>query len=180
MPPTPPSGSDGELKAGIAWFAVEPKINGAGKVEGQVKKQGYIALANNNLTYPAIAMTTSGKGVIAFTVVGEDYYPSAGYVTIDANGTVGPIHIAAAGLGRRRRVHELQGVRRRSAADPLGRLRRGRHRRQLDLDRLRVHRPDLHATRSTTRARRARPFGSCGGTRTSLANWGTRISKLTP
>ncbi len=23
-------------------------------------------------------------------------------------------------------------------------------------------------------------FGSCGGTRTSLANWGTRLSKLTP
>src|SRR4029077_2019568 len=26
----------GQLKAGVAWFAVEPKINGAGKVEGQV------------------------------------------------------------------------------------------------------------------------------------------------
>ena len=25
----------GELKAGIAWFAVSPKINGAGKVEGR-------------------------------------------------------------------------------------------------------------------------------------------------
>ena len=24
------------------------------------------------------------------------------------------------------------------------------------------------------------PIGSCGGTRTSLANWGTRISKVTP
>ena len=72
-----------------------PKINGAGKVEGQVKKQGYLALANNNLTYPAIAMGANGKGVIAFTVVGEDYYPSAGYATIDADGSVGPIHIAA-------------------------------------------------------------------------------------
>jgi hypothetical protein len=24
------------------------------------------------------------------------------------------------------------------------------------------------------------PIGSCGGTRTSLANWATRISKVTP
>ena len=81
---------DGELKAGIAWFAVAPKINGAGKVEGQVKKQGYLALANNNLTYPALAMGANGKGAIAFTVLGDDYYPSAGYATIDANGNVGP------------------------------------------------------------------------------------------
>ena len=31
--------------------------------------------------------------------MGEDYYPSAGYARIDAAGNVGPIHIAAAGLG---------------------------------------------------------------------------------
>ena len=89
----------GELKAGIAWYGVSPKINGAGKVEGQVKKQGYLALANNNLTMPAIAMAPNGKGAIAFTVLGEDHYPSAGYATIGTNGSVGPIHIAAAGLG---------------------------------------------------------------------------------
>ena len=89
----------GELKAGIAWFVVSPKINGAGKVEGQVKKQGYLALATTTSPYPAIAMTPNGKGAIAFTVLGEDYYPSAGYATIDAAGTVGPIHVAAAGLG---------------------------------------------------------------------------------
>ena len=91
----------GELKAGIAWFSVDPKINGAGKVQGNIKKQGYVALANNNLTMPAIAMTTGGKGAIAFTIMGEDYHPSAGYVTIDANGTVGPIHVAAGGCRRR-------------------------------------------------------------------------------
>ena len=69
---------NGELKAGIAWFAVSPKINGAGKIEGRVTKQGYIALANNNLTMPAIAITPSGKGAIAFTVLGEDQLPERG------------------------------------------------------------------------------------------------------
>ena len=83
----------GRDQAGIAWFAVSPKINGAGKVEGQVKRQGYLALADNNLTYPAIAMGANGKGAIAFTVLGETNYPSAGYATIDANGSVGPIHL---------------------------------------------------------------------------------------
>ena len=37
----------------------------------QVRKQGYLALADNNLTYPAIAMGANGKGVIAFTVMGR-------------------------------------------------------------------------------------------------------------
>jgi hypothetical protein len=32
-------------------------------------------------------------------VVGETHYPSAGYVTIDSNGSVSPIAIAAKGLG---------------------------------------------------------------------------------
>jgi hypothetical protein len=89
----------GELKAGISWYGVSPKINGAGKVEGQVKEQGYLALANNNLTMPAIAMAPNGKGAIAFTVLGENYYPSAGYAIINANGSVGPIHVGAPGLG---------------------------------------------------------------------------------
>ena len=35
-----------------------------------MKKQGYLALANNNLTIPAIAMGTNGKGAIAFTALG--------------------------------------------------------------------------------------------------------------
>ena len=52
----------GELKAGIAWSSVDPKINGAGKVEGQVKNQGYLALADNNLTYPAIAIGAEREG----------------------------------------------------------------------------------------------------------------------
>ena len=48
----------GETKAGIAWFKVLPKINGIGKVEGAIDKQGYIALADNNLTMPALATST--------------------------------------------------------------------------------------------------------------------------
>ena len=40
-----------------------------------MKKQGYLALADNNLTYPAIAMGANGKGAIAFTVVGRGLLP---------------------------------------------------------------------------------------------------------
>lgn len=168
----------GEIRAGVAWFAVAPKINGAGKVEGQVKNQGYLALAGNNLTYPALAMGTNGKGAIAFTVLGKDYYPSAGYAPINANGTVGQVHIAAAGRGpddgftgynafeyfRPRWGDYGAAVTDGSsiwiASEYIGQT--------CTLAQYYPNPPDLTG------------FGSCGGTRTSLANWGTRISKLNP
>ena len=146
---------DKDVKAGIAWFAVEPKLKKDGKLDGKVKKQGYLALEDNNLTYPAIAMAANGKGVIAFTVLGEDYYPSAGYALIDDKGKVGPTTDRGPRPRPDGRVHELQGVHRRPAADALGRLRSGRHRRQLALDRLRVDRADLHPAAVPHRVRSA-------------------------
>jgi hypothetical protein len=165
----------GELKAGIAWFAVQPKINGAGKVEGQVKKQGYLALANNNLTMPAIAMGANGKGAIAFTAVGEDYYPSAGYATIDANGNVGPIHVAAAGLGPDDGFTSYKAF----VGDP-PRTRWGDYGAAVtDGSNIWIASEYIAQTCTLTQYLTG-AIGSCGGTRTSLANWATRISKVTP
>ncbi len=171
---------NGELKAGIAWFAVEPKINGAGKVEGKVKQQGYVALANNNLTMPAIAMTPGGKGAIAFTVMGEDNFPSAGYVTIDANGSVGPIHVAAAGLGPDDGFTSYKAF----VGDP-PRTRWGDYGAAVT-DGSSIWLASEYIAQTCTYAQyypsppSTAGFGSCGATRTSLGNWATRISKITP
>lgn len=169
-----------QLKAGIAWFAVQPKINGDGKVEGQVKKEGYIALANNNLTMPAIAMTANGKGAIAFTVIGEDYFPSAGYVTINSNGSVGPIHVAAVGLGPDDGFTSYKAF----VGEP-PRTRWGDYGAAVtDGDTIWLASEYIAQTCTYAQYYPAPPnpagFGSCGGTRTSLANWATRISKLNP
>ncbi len=163
----------GELKAGIAWFAVNPKINGAGKVEGKVDKQGYIALADNNLTYPAIAMGANGKGVIAFTVVGETYYPSAGYATIDAAGVVGPVHIAAAGLGPSDGFTSYKAF----VGDP-PRTRWGDYGAAVTDGSSIWIASEYIAQTCTLNQYLSSPIGSCGGTRTALANWATRISKV--
>ncbi len=170
----------GQIKAGIAWFAVSPKINGAGKVEGQVKKQGYLALAGNNLTYPAIAVGANGKGVIAFTVVGNDYYPSSGYATINADGSVGPIHIAAAGLGPSDGFTSYKAF----VGDP-PRTRWGDYGAAVsDGNSIWIASEYIAQTCTLAQYYPAPPstagFGSCGGTRTSLANWATRVSKVTP
>jgi len=38
-------------------------------VSGIAAKQGYLGLAGQNLTYPAVGVTASGRGVIAFTLI---------------------------------------------------------------------------------------------------------------
>lgn len=166
----------GEVRAGIAWFAVSPKINGAGKVEGKVKMQGYLALAGNNLTYPAIAMGANGKGAIAFTVVGGDYFPSAGYAPISADGTVGDIHIAAVGLGPDDGFTSYRAF----VGDP-PRTRWGDYGAAVtDGTSIWIASEYIAQTCDLDEYLFGGPIGSCGNTRTALANWATRISMLNP
>jgi hypothetical protein len=170
----------GQLRAGVAWFAVSPKINGDGKVEGQVKLQGYVALANNNLTYPALAMGENGKGAIAFSVLGDDYYPSAGYALIDTSGAVGSIHIAAAGAGPTDGFTSYKA----EVGNP-PRTRWGDYGAALtDGSSIWIASEYIAQTCTFEQFYPSPPspagFGSCGATRTTLGNWATRITKLTP
>ncbi|MDQ2916909.1 MAG: hypothetical protein M3R40_07095 [Pseudomonadota bacterium] len=165
----------GDTKAGIAWFQVSPKINGSGKVEGQVKQQGYLALANNNLTYPAIAIGASGRGAIAFSVLGGDYYPSAAYAPIDAAGNVGDIHVAAPGLGPTDGFTSYKAF----VGDP-PRTRWGDYGAAVS-DGTSIWIASEYIAQTCTLAQYLTgAIGLCGGTRTSLGNWATRISKLNP
>jgi hypothetical protein len=84
-------------QAGIEWFAASPSTS-SGSVTATLANQGYVGLGNDNLTYPALGITSSGTGVMAFTVVGTDFYPSAGYALVTPSG-VSDVHVAAAGAG---------------------------------------------------------------------------------
>jgi hypothetical protein len=172
----------GELKAGIAWYGVSPKINGAGKVEGTVKKQGYLALANNNLTMPAIAIASNGKGAIAFTVLGENYFPSAGYATIGADGAVGPIHVAASGLGPDDGFTSYKAF----VGDP-PRTRWGDYGAAVtDGNSIWLASEYIAQTCTLDQYLFAGPVGWCPdadhpvASRSAFANWSTRVTKLTP
>lgn len=83
---------DGENRAGIAWFIVNPH-------NGKVQKQGMLAVAGNNVTRPALAATSDGHGIMAFTLTGKYHFPSAAFATIDPRGGAGEIHIVAEGVG---------------------------------------------------------------------------------
>ena len=79
-------------RTGIAFFAINPH-------SGKVNQEGDAGVAGNNRIYPALAVTQSGRGVMAFTILGDNHYPSAGYAGVDAKIGVGDIHIAAEGAG---------------------------------------------------------------------------------
>jgi hypothetical protein len=158
---------DSAPRAGIAFFVINPH-------SGNVDQQGYAGISGNNLTYPAIAVTQSGRGVMAFTVLGDDHYPSAGYAGIDAKIGVGDIHIAAEGLGpddgfTGYNPTAINGTRPRwgdygSAATDGN---------SIWIASEYVNQTCSFNTWLTTNFR-------CGNTRTQLANWGTRISKVVP
>jgi len=79
-------------RAGIAWFVVNPNTN-------KVDMQGYLGADGYDFTYPAIGVTSSGRGIMAFTATGDTIYPSAAYASIDAVAGVGPWDVVPGGAG---------------------------------------------------------------------------------
>jgi hypothetical protein len=163
---------NGEIKAGIVWFRVRPVLNN-NNIAGAVQRQGYLALADNNLSMPAITMTTSGEGAIAFTVMGEDHHPAAAYARIDDKGRVGPIQVAAAGVG----VDDGFTSYKAFVGDP-PRTRWGDYGAAVTDGNDIWLASEYIAQTCTLNEWLTGAIGSCGGTRTALGNWATRLTKL--
>lgn len=155
---------NGVSKSGIAYFVLDPH-------SGHVFQNGYIAVAGNNVTYPAVAATRSGRGVIAFTLVGDDHYPSAAYASLDAKIGAGDVHVVAEGLGPE------DGF---AAYRPLSGTTRQRWG---DYGAAAVVGDDIwiaseYIGQTCTLSQFMASGFSCGGTRASFGNWDTRISRL--
>ncbi len=150
----------GQHKAGIAYYVVNP---GSSKLA----LQGTLALANNNLSYPAIGVLENGRGVMAFTVSGDDYYPSAGYAGIDALVGAGDVQIAAAGAGPTDGFTEYG-----------GRPRWGDYG-ATAVDGNTIWMASEYIAQTCTVAQ-YQADRTCGHTRAPLGNWSTRISQVTP
>jgi hypothetical protein len=165
----------GQVKAGIAYYVVDPAVTGnPGNVSASLVKQGTLAVAGTNLTYPAIAVLPSGEGAMAFSVVGGSYYPSAGWTPIDANGT-GDVHIISAGLGPSdgfTSYAAFVGYPPRTRWGDYGAAAVAGS--SIWLASESIEQTCTFAQYLTS------PFGSCNSTRTSLGNWATRISLVTP
>lgn len=71
-----------------------PQINATAQT---VKRFGVLSVPNNHLIYPTLAVNANGIGAVGFTLTGADYYPTAAYAVIDANG-MGPVTVANLGM----------------------------------------------------------------------------------
>jgi hypothetical protein len=150
----------GEDKAGIAWYIVNTDSI-------KLVKDGYLALANNHLSYPALAVLPNGRGVMAFTISGNDFYPSAGYASLDALAGVGDIKVAAAGLGPQDGFTEYN-----------GRPRWGDYG-AAAVDGNTIWLASEYIGQTCTVAQYMADQ-TCGQTRAPLGNWGTRITQVKP
>jgi hypothetical protein len=82
----------GAQRAGLAWYIVKPDA-------GKVALDGYLGATGYDFTYPAVGVTPSGRGIIAFTATGDATNPSAAYASIDANAGIGAWNVVPGGGG---------------------------------------------------------------------------------
>jgi hypothetical protein len=176
----------GPTRAGIAYFIVNPHA-------GKIVNQGYLGATGYDLTYPAIGVTESGRGVMAFTATGDSLYPSAAYAAIDAKVGVSTWDVVPGGQGAAT-DDGFTGYRAQEFPNPV-RPRWGDYgAAAVDGNTIWIASEYIgHACNYTDWGG---PFfvggtgdnllGTCGGAshgpggRTALANWSTRISQFAP
>jgi hypothetical protein len=89
-------GNDPNPHAGIAYFVLTPSVTAETGLRADISRQGYIAVPNADVFYPALAVGANGAGAIAFTLSGAEHYPSTAFVPFTATG-IGDVQIVASG-----------------------------------------------------------------------------------
>jgi hypothetical protein len=177
---------DSENRAGIAWYIVNP-------VTPKIVLSGYLGASGHDFTYPAIGVTPSGRGVMAFTNTGNSTHPTAAYAPIDAIVGVGAWNNIPGDTGDAA-DDGFSGYKAQNYPFPI-RSRWGDYG-SAAVDGNSIWIASEYIDDSCGYTDWGGPFfaggtgdnllGTCGGAshgpgvRTALANWSTRISKLTP
>jgi hypothetical protein len=162
----------GQQRTGVGWFVLNASVSG-GSVSAAIRKQGILALAGESLAYPTMGVTSSGRGVIGFTRVGESLFPSYGYASIDDIGGAGAVHMIREGQSTQDGFTEYP---------PVG----GNRPRWGDYGAAAVDGANVYLAGqyieqpACTLAQYISTNFTCFGYRSSLANWSTRVTKLTP
>ncbi len=175
----------GAQRAGIAWYIVNPAA-------GFAYKSGYLGAAGMDFTYPAIGVTASGRGVMAFTATGDAVNPSAAYAPIDALAGLGAWGVVPDGQGA---APDDGFTSYKSQVGNPPRTRWGDYG-AAAVDGNSIWIASEYIGQACSYTDWGGPFftggsgdnllGTCGGAshgpgaRSALANWSTRISKLTP
>jgi hypothetical protein len=162
----------GQQRTGVGWFILDASA-ASGSVAATIRRQGILAVAGESLAYPTVGVTASGRGIIGFTRVGESLFPSYGYAAIDDIAGVGEVHMIREGQSTQDGFTEYP---------PIG----GNRPRWGDYGAAAVDGSNVYLAGQyieqppCTLAQYISTGFTCFGFRTSLANWSTRVTKLTP
>ena len=157
---------NGKQVAGVTWAILSPKVNSKGVSATRIA-DGILALEDESLAYPTIGVTEAGRGVIGFTRVGPNLHPSTGYASIDAVAGVGAVHMIEEGDAPQDGFTEYTSRPRwgdYGAAAVVGQY---------------VYVANQYIEQDSCTAAQLLAT-NCNFTRTSLANWSTRVAKLKP
>ncbi len=182
----------GSQRAGIAYYIVKPDVS-TGSVGAKIALQGYIGVAGADVTYPAIGVTASGRGIMTFTYTGDTTNPSAAFAPIDASVGVGSWSFAGPGGQGAAQDDGFTSYKAQVGNPP--RTRWGDYG-AAAVDGNSIWIASEYIARACTYTAWGGPFfaggsgdtklGTCAtttgapGARAALGNWSTRISKLTP
>ncbi len=171
-----PSPNARKRHAGVAWFMFRPSWQG-GPLSATIYRQGYIAAKSNDIYFPSVALTHSGKGAMVFTLSGNDNFPSAAYISFNESGM--PIHLAAKGAGPADGFTEYAAVFPEACTPPDGFCPRwGDYSETAVFGETIYIATEYIASKCTLNEYLQDP--ACGGKRDTFANWGTHIDKLSP
>jgi hypothetical protein len=153
-------------RAGIAFYVINPNSR-------KLVLQGQAGVANTDLTYPAIGVTNSGRGVIAFTLTGDSDFPSGAFAGLDAIGGMGNVEVVAPGAGPWDGFTSY-------VVFGSGRPRWGDYG-AAAVDGSSIWIASEYVAQTCTYAQYlVAPIGQCNATRGALGNWSTHITKVTP
>lgn len=91
-------GTGPTARSGVAYWGIKPSWPGK-VLQGSVRVEGMVSVDGNFLQRPSIALNHQGKGIIAFSLIGPDYFPSAAYIDFHKQqGAQGSVYVAGAGV----------------------------------------------------------------------------------
>lgn len=154
----------GEERAGVAYYIVNPAA-------GKLALQGQAGIAHTDLTYPAVGVLANGRGVIAFTLTGDNNFPSAAFASLDAKVGMGDVQIAADGVGAWDGFTQY-------VIFGAGRPRWGDYG-ATAVDGNTIWMASEYVAQTCNYAT-YKVDPTCGGTRGPLGNWSTYVSNVTP
>jgi hypothetical protein len=137
--------------------------------------QGYVAVQNDHLAFPSVAANAAGKVIVAFSLIGPDYFPSSAYAPLSSSTGAGSVRVVKWGGGPQ------DGFTGYVSLDPGdgGISRWGDYSAAVADGNGNIWLATESINQTCTFAQFAADT-TCGGTRTILANWGTTLAKVAP